>query len=192
MNSSIQHLLDYAESIHPNSHLDPADLLPTGKHPLPGGFTLSIDAFSERVTLFGPAGEQGVRVPHAAPWGNGFKILGLDLLRSLTHVLELGEPSPKRTLDERRQYFLTLLATAAPFSVPERGPMDRIQLDAHLDNCETCAPAMAALSRAIDGGRSLPKEHELRDLLAKAHAPVTTKPARLAAQPNLAAAGKES
>jgi hypothetical protein len=172
---------------NPAQELAPTD----AQRDAPAGFQLVIDPYRETVRLFGPYSEQGVSLKTLVLWGGVFKIRAEDLLRGYVEVCERGEP---RDLHERVRALRERLQHLPAFTVPEKAPMDRIQLDAHLDNCETCAPAMAALSRAIDGGRSLPKEQELRDIVKRAHddIPPPAKLARRAAQPTLAAAGKES
>ena len=167
----------------PNLELAPTDV----QRDAPAGFQLVIDPYRETARLFGPYSEQGVPLKTLVLWGGVFKVRAEDLLRGYVEVCQRGE---SRDLHERVRALRARLDHLPEFTVPESAPMNRTELDAHLADCPVCAPAVALLAHAIDGGRSLPKESELRALMAQAHTPA--KPPRRAAQPNLAAAGKES
>lgn len=163
---------------NPNLEHAPTD----AQRDAPAGFQLVIDPYRETVRLFGPYSEQGVSLKTLVLWGGVFKIRAEDLLRGYVEVCERGEP---RDVHARALALRERLDHLPAFRVPEPLPLDRAALDAHLNNCERCAPAVALLAHAIDGGRSMPKEVELRELMRRAHdtAPATTKPARRAAQP---------
>jgi len=163
---------------NPNLELAPTDV----QRDAPAGFQLVIDPFRETVRLFGPYSEQGVPIRTLVLWGGVFKIRGEDLLRSYVEVCQRGE---SRDVHERVRALRARLDDLPAFTVTEKPLLDRTELDAHLADCPICEPAVTAMSRAIDGGRSVPKEQELRALMAKAHAPVTDKPARRAAQPTV-------
>lgn len=172
---------------NPNLEHAPTD----AQRDAPAGFQVLIDPYRETVRLFGPYSEQGTPIRTLVLWGGVFKIRGEDLLRSYVEVCQRGE---SRDVHERVRALIERLQDLPPFMVPENAPMNRTELDAHLADCPVCAPAVALLAHAIDGGRSLPKEQELRDIVKRAHDdnPTPAKLARRAAQPALATAGKEA
>jgi len=163
---------------NPNLELAPTDV----QRDAPAGFQIAIDPYRETVRLFGPYSEQGAPVKTLVLWGGVFRIRAEDLLRAYVDASQRGE---SRDVHERARALRARLDDLPAFTVTEKPLLDRTELDAHLAGCPICEPAVTALAHAIDGGRSLPKEQELRALMAKAHAPVTDTPARRAAQPTV-------
>lgn len=176
-------LRTWARGLQPNQQYKPADLLPGGQYapPQASGIEIVLDPVHETLRLF--RGDSGTFVKTLSPWGGEFRVLGLDIMEALREACRVGYPTWRSSLDEKKNYLIALLDDVDPVVVPEAAPMTRSELDTHLDTCATCAPAMAILGQAIDAGRSLPKDHELRDLVTKAHVSVTDKPARRMAQP---------
>ena len=162
---------------NPALELAPTDV----QRDAPAGFQIVIDPYRETVRLFGPYSDQGVHVKTLVLWGGLFKIRAEDLLRAFVEVCERGE---SRDLHERARALRERLNDLPAFEMSEPAPMDLAGLHSHLDDCDMCAPAMAAMTTAIDAGRSLPKEQELRDLIARAHAAPTApaKPSRRRAE----------
>lgn len=170
LDPSIQGLLDYARGLHYNVEIKPTDLLTGGKYEVPAGFQVNIDAFAERVWIYGPSNDDGVLVKTLVQYGGEFKILGIDLLRGLTQVMSVGEPAGKRSQNDRQQYFLNLLATATPFLMPAKAPMTKAEMHRHVETCDACRPVNAAFIAAIDAGSNIASESHMRTMIEKAHA----------------------
>ena len=210
-------LMAFAHTIHPQMEIAPCDLKPGGRYALPPGFELHLDpAHDESVIVFGPH-DASARIKTLVQYGGRYLIRGLDLLRGLATALRAGEPVWEKSLDTQANYWRALLATAAPFTIPAPQPRTRIQMEQHINSCDVCKPVSIAYGKAVDSGASITNDAHVTAMIDKAHADpaaatahylaiadgrnstfTTAGPAadkartKRAAQPDLAAAGKES
>ena len=184
VNDGHAQLMAWNASIHFNENYVFARLDRGGDRQLPEGFSIHPTSDDTHFRLFSEPHDTMMLVATCAKYGGSLAVNGLALKRAMAALVGVGEPVSRRPADVAA-YFDALIATAAPFRLPAPQPMDRGALDAHLATCGSCSPLVEAMAHAIDGGRSLPKESELRDIVQRAHdtAPATTKPARRAAQP---------
>ena len=180
VNDGHAQLMAWNASIHFNESYVFARLDRGGDRQLPEGFSIHPTNDDMHFRLFSEPHDTMMLVATCAKYGGSLAVNGLALKRAMAALVGVGEPVSRRPADVAA-HFDALIATAAPFRLPAPQPMDRGALDAHLATCGTCSPLVEAMAHAIDGGRSLPKESELRALMAQAHTPA--KPARRAAQP---------
>lgn len=174
MSDGKSQLLEYVAPIHDDQEFLPIDLEPGGVYALPSGLTLtanplgvSTEVDPNQLALVGPFSTV-VAVPTYKSGGR-IVIRGIDLLKSIGRVLEVGASLGSNRPEESGEWWKVQIASCAPFEAPEPGPKTRTQMERHIEGCATCGPVGMAMARAIDAGSTAYRDTDLASMIEMAH-----------------------